>query len=93
MEFHAGFAEATDAYGHNIMGRLQDMRLLTIHVTQAGSDRTTCPAEALLPEDEVFEDIAPASPISTVTGCPRSSWCKATCGWAPASPSTTAAPG
>ncbi|GHF61473.1 FG-GAP repeat domain-containing protein [Seohaeicola zhoushanensis] len=59
MEFHAGFAEATDAYGHNIMGRLQDMRLLTIHVTQAGSDRTTCPAEALLPEDEVFEDIAP----------------------------------
>lgn len=57
--FHAGFAQLTDEYGHNILGPVKDAKALTIHVRLPGSNSITCPAEAILPAGEVFEDIAP----------------------------------
>ena len=59
LTMHAAFAGQTDEYGHNIMGPVRDAKALTIHIRQPGSGKISCPAEAILPEGEVFEDIAP----------------------------------
>lgn len=59
LVMHAAYAGLTDEYGHGILGPLRDTKALTIHIYARGSDRITCPAEAVLPAGEVFEDIAP----------------------------------
>ncbi|OAO04392.1 hypothetical protein A8B76_23170 [Roseovarius indicus] len=56
---HAGFLRETDEYGHGVLGDLRDAKALTIHLRLPGDERITCPAEVILPEGEVFEDIAP----------------------------------
>lgn len=60
LVMHAGFDVLTSEYGHNIMGPLRDTKQLAIHVRQAGdTTRITCPKGVVLPEGQVFEDIAP----------------------------------
>jgi hypothetical protein len=59
LVMHAGFARPSDEYDHRILGAAQDSKVLTIHLRQPGDNRITCPAEVILPEGEVFEDIAP----------------------------------
>lgn len=60
LVMHAGFDVLTSEYGHNIMGPLRDTKELAIHVRQAGdTSRITCPKGVVLPEGQVFEDIAP----------------------------------
>ncbi|MGR3313046.1 FG-GAP repeat domain-containing protein [Roseovarius indicus] len=59
LVMHAGFLRETDEYGHGVLGDLRDAKALTIHLRLPGDERITCPAEVILPEGEVFEDIAP----------------------------------
>lgn len=68
---HAGFAEATDVYGHGVLGALRDMTGLTIHVRRDGSDRISCPAEIRLDPELVFEDVAPRIIDLTGDGLPE----------------------
>ena len=59
LVMHAGFLRETDEYGHGVLADLRDAKALTIHLRLPGDERITCPAEVILPEGEVFEDIAP----------------------------------
>ena len=59
LVMHAGFLRETGEYGHGVLGDLRDAKALTIHLRLPGGERITCPAEVILPEGEVFEDIAP----------------------------------
>ncbi|MEQ8895789.1 MAG: FG-GAP-like repeat-containing protein [Roseovarius sp.] len=59
LVMHAGFVRETDEYGHGVLGDLRDAKALTVHLRRPGDARVTCPAEVILPEGEVFEDIAP----------------------------------
>ncbi|MEQ8290603.1 MAG: VCBS repeat-containing protein [Roseovarius sp.] len=59
LVMHAGFLQETDEYGHGVLGDLRDAKALTIHLRIPGDSRITCPAEVILPQGEVFEDIAP----------------------------------
>ncbi len=59
LVMHAGFDRETDEYGHGVLGGLRDAKILTIHLRLPGDDRITCPSGVILPEGEVFEDIAP----------------------------------
>lgn len=56
---HAGFETETEEYDHHILGAARDTKVLTIHVRQPGARRITCPTGVVLPEGQVFEDIAP----------------------------------
>lgn len=71
LTMHAAFAGETDEYGHGILGPLRDAKALTIHLFRPGSERITCPAEAILPPGEVFEDIAPRLADLTGDGLPE----------------------
>lgn len=59
LVMHAGFLRETDEYGHGVLGDLRDAKALTVHLRLPGEERITCPAEVILPDGEVFEDIAP----------------------------------
>ncbi len=59
LTLHAGFTRETDEYGHRVLGHVRDAKILTIHVRRPGDDRITCPTGVVLPQGQVFEDIAP----------------------------------
>ena len=59
LVMHAGFLRETDEYAHGVLGDLRDAKALTVHLRLPGDERITCPAEVILPEGEVFEDIVP----------------------------------
>ncbi|WP_088623712.1 VCBS repeat-containing protein [Oceanicola sp. 22II-s10i] len=71
LVMHAGFEAFSREYGHDVFGGLAHGKSLTIHVRVPGEARITCPAGVVLPDGQVFEDIAPRLVDLTGDGLPE----------------------